>query len=114
MLGEFEHRILIEQAIGAARADEIAPHWRGANFELVEDKKAGRVVLLYASEWDTEEAARQYFAAYRAAMRKKWKKMTTATDSPSALTGEGDDGRFELRRAGAIVTSVEGLPPAIN
>ncbi len=72
------------------------------------------MVLLYASEWDTEEAAQQYFAAYRVSMQKKWKKMTVATDSPGAVTGEGDDGRFELRRDGAIVTSVEGLPPAIN
>ena len=114
VLGELEHRILIEQASSAARADEIAPHWRGANFELVEDKAAGRIVLLYVSEWDTDEAARQYFAVYRVSMQRKWKKMTVATDSPDALTGEGDDGRFELRRAGAIVTSVEGLPPAIN
>jgi hypothetical protein len=47
-------------------------------------------------------------------MQKKWKKMTVATDSPSTVTGEGDDGRFELRRSGTIVSSVEGLPPAIN
>lgn len=114
VLGELEHRILIEQAISAARADEIAPHWRGANFELLEDKAAGRVVLLYASEWDTDEAAQMYFAAYRMSMQKKWKKMTVATDSPSTVTGEGDDGRFELRRSGTIVSSVEGLPPAIN
>jgi hypothetical protein len=114
VLGELEHRILIEQAVGAARADEIAPHWRGCNFELVEDKAAGRVALLYASEWDTDEAARQYFAVYRVSMQKKWKKMTVATDSRDALAGEGDDGRFELRRAGAVVTSVEGLPSEIN
>jgi IrrE N-terminal-like domain len=114
VLGELEHRILIEQAVGATRADEIAPHWRGCNFELVEDKAARRVALLYASEWDSDDAARQYFAAYRASMQKKWKKMAVATDSPDALTGEGDDGRFELRRAGAIVTSMEGLPSEIN
>lgn len=114
VLGELEHRILIEQATTAARADEIAPHWRGSNFELVEDKAAKRVVLFYAAEWDTEEAARQYFAVYRVSMQRKWKKMTLATDFPDAITGEGDDGRFETRRTGATVTSVEGLAPAIN
>ena len=30
------------------------------------------------------------------------------------VTGTGDDGRFELRRTGAVVTSVEGLGPAVN
>ncbi len=111
-LGELEHRILIEQAASAARADEIAPHWRGSNFELIESRPADRVVLLYASEWDSEEAARQFFAVYRASLERKWKKMTLTTDTPDAIAGEGDDGHFETRRAGAIVTSMEGLPPA--
>jgi hypothetical protein len=30
------------------------------------------------------------------------------------LNGSGDDGRFELRRTGAVVTSVEGLDAAKN
>jgi hypothetical protein len=111
VLGELEHRILIEQAAGDARADEIAPRWRGSNFELVEDKAAKRVVLLYASQWDSEDAARQYFAVYRIAMQRKWKKMTLSTDAPDAITGEGDDGRFETRVTGTVVTSVEGLDP---
>ena len=114
VLGELEHRILIEQSVSAARADEVAPHWRGCNFELLEDKAAGRVVLVYASEWDSEDAARQYLDVYRVSMQRKWKKMTLSSDTPDALTGEGDDGRFETKRTGAIVTSVEGLPPAIG
>ena len=113
-LGELEHGILLEQFVSKARAAELAPHWRGSNFELEENKKEGRVVLLYAAEWDSEAAARQYFAAYRMMMQKKWKKMTVASESADALDGTGDDGRFELRRKGATVTSVEGLDPAIH
>ena len=51
-LGELEHGILLEQYVGKAEAQEIAPHWRGCRFELRENKKAARVVLLYAVEWD--------------------------------------------------------------
>ena len=47
-------------------------------------------------------------------MRKKWKNMTVASEAADSLTGTGDDGRFELHRKGAIVTSVEGLDPAIH
>ncbi|HEX3875931.1 MAG TPA: ImmA/IrrE family metallo-endopeptidase [Bryobacteraceae bacterium] len=114
VLGELEHRILIEQAANAKTADQIAPHWRGSNFALLEDKTAKRVVLFYAAEWDSEDAARQYLAVYRTAMQRKWKKMTVSTNTPDVLTGEGDDGRFELRRSGGLVTSVEGLPAEIN
>jgi len=39
-LGELEHGILIEQFAGKERAAELVHHWRGSNFELVENKKA--------------------------------------------------------------------------
>jgi len=113
-LGELEQGILLEQYVGKTRAGNLAPHWRGCNFELQENKKAGRVVLLYSTEWDSDETAAQYFAAYREVMRKKWKTMTVATETPDSVSGTGDDGRFELRLKGAIVTSVEGLDPEIH
>ena len=113
-LGELEHAVLLEQYAGKQQAEEIAPHWRGCNFELRENKKAGRVVLLYASEWDSEESASRYFAAYREALEKKWKKMSVASETADSVTGTGDDGRFELRRKGALVTSVEGRGAAID
>jgi hypothetical protein len=113
-LGELEHTVMLEQYSGKASAAEIAPHWRGCTFDLLENKKAGRVVLLYAAEWDSEDAARQYFAAYRRQLTGKWKQMNVATETDDSITGTGDDGRFELRRTGATVTSMEGLPPAID
>jgi hypothetical protein len=113
-LGELEHQILLEQYAGKTAADEIAPHWRGCNFELSESKKAGRVVLLYSVEWDDEGIAQRYFDAYKAALAKKWKKLTVTSETAGAVDGLGDDGRFELRRKGAIVTSVEGLDPELH
>ena len=72
------------------------------------------MVLLYAVEWDSEDAARQYFAAYRTQLSKKWKHMAVDSESADAVTGTGDDGRFELRRDGTKVTSVEGLAPKLD
>src|SRR5262249_49920306 len=74
-LRELEPGILLEQYTGKERAAALAPHWRGCNFELRENRKAERVVLLYSVEWDGEDAARGYFTAYREILRKKWKKM---------------------------------------
>jgi hypothetical protein len=113
-LGELEHSILLEQYGSKARAVEIAPHWRGCSFALMESKKENRVVLLYASEWDSEDSARRYFEAYRQVLAKKWKKMTVSAETADSVTGTGDDGRFELRLKGATVTSVEGLDPGLN
>lgn len=113
-LGELEHTILLEQYTGKQSAAEIAPHWRGCTFLLRENRRAGRAVLLYSVEWDSDDAASRYFAAYREVLQKKWKKMAVTSETADAILGEGDDGRFELRRKGTVVTSVEGLDPAIH
>jgi hypothetical protein len=113
-LGEADHAILIEQFASKEEAAEISPHWRGSNFEVRENKKAGRDVLLYAVEWDSEEAARSYFDFYKQALGKKWKKLTLREETADSADGTGDDGRFELRRNGATVTSVEGLAPDVE
>ena len=111
-LGELEHGVLLEQYMGKPEAQEIAPHWRGCRFELRENKKLARVVLLYAVEWDNEASAASYFALYRQVLAKKWKHMTVDAETADRIAGAGDDGRFELRRNGAVVTSVEGMGPA--
>ncbi len=113
-LGELEHQILLEQFAGKEKAAALAPHWRGCNFELRENKKVGRVVLLYAVEWDSEESARQYFAAYREILGKKWKKLAVTSETADTITGTGDDGGFELHRKGTVVTSVEGLDRGVD
>lgn len=113
-LGELDHDVLLEQYGGKETAAAIGPHWRGASFELRENKKAARVVLLYAVQWDTPEMARRYFDFYRRVLAQKWKKMSVTSEDTNAVSGAGDDGNFELHLDGAIVTSVEGLPPAIN
>jgi len=113
-LGELEHSVMLEQYLGKERAADIAPHWRGCSFEIRENKRESRTVLLYATEWDSEANAQKFFEAYREILKKKWKRMTVASDSAGAVTGEGDDGRFELQRKGALVTSMEGLPSEVE
>jgi hypothetical protein len=109
-MGELDHQVLLEQFAGKAVADDIAPHWTGGAFELRENKKERQVVLLYAVQWDSPEIARRYFDTYRQVLAKKWKKMSVTGQDADSVTGAGDDGRFELRLNGAMVTSAEGLP----
>jgi len=111
-LGEFDHSVLLEQYVSKGDAASIAPHWRGAAAAVVEHKRDKRAVLLYASEWDTAESARNMFDAYRKVLKGKWKNMRIDTDSPGSLTGSGDDGDFRVWITGTRMSSVEGLPPA--
>jgi hypothetical protein len=113
-LGELEHEVMLQEYSGREESARLAPHWRGCSFELHENARAKRVVLLYAVEWDTEDAAREYFADYRRQLGKKWKRMTVTAEQPDSLDGTGDNGRFQLRRKGSVVTSVEGLDPGVR
>jgi hypothetical protein len=111
MLGELDFAILLEQFGGKQLAVDLAPHWRGSQFELRENRREQRVILLYAVEWDDEAAARRYFEFYRQALARKWKRMEVASETAVTLTGTGDDGRFVLHRDGRTVTAMEGLAP---
>lgn len=113
-LGELDHQVMLEQYSGKEIASQLAPHWRGCTFQLLENAKIHRVILLYAVEWDTEDAARRYFTAYRRQLEKKWKQMTVRAERTDSVDGAGDNGRFELRRSGKIVTSVEGLEDGVR
>ncbi len=113
-LGELDESVLIEQFGSKEEAARLAPHWKGSAFQLRENRKAGRIVLLYAAEWDSEESARDYFALYKTALQKKWKSFKSASEAPDSVEGSGDDGLFKLRRSGTVVTSLEGLPTELN
>jgi len=108
-VGEFDHRILIRQYLGEAKAKELAPHLRGGQFRVVTSGKAHKPVLEYASQWDSEEQAANFLAAYRKILQAKWKRCDVVIDTPSAIAGTGDSGYFVTRLAGNIVSSVEGL-----
>jgi hypothetical protein len=109
--GELDHQVLLEQYAGKSAAEEIAPHWRGGAYEIVENRKKDRAILLYASRWEDAEWARKFFAAYRKVMEGKWKKMAVSEDSGDTLKGRGDDGDFVLQVEKNVVTTVEGLEP---
>lgn len=109
-VGELDHQVLLRQFIGEQEARDLAPHWRGGRYALWENKKQNRDVLLYAVEWAAEADAARYFADYRKAAAKKWKKLEIVSEGPARITGTGDDGRFVWTQRGPIFTSVEGLP----
>lgn len=108
-IGELDHAILIEQYAGKKEADAVAPHWKGGQYAVFENRSAKRYVLAYAVDWDQPAFASRYFTFYRQALRKKWKKMEIRSESAGSMDGLGDTGYFMLRCEGVRVTSLEGL-----
>jgi hypothetical protein len=113
--GELDHAILLQQFAGKEEAREIAPLWRGGQYRIYENRAKTRSVLVYASRWDSPEAAQRFFAFYRRALQKKWKRFEPVSETPGRVAGAGDDGYFVLEATGPAVTSIEGAEtPLVN
>jgi hypothetical protein len=114
-LGEFDQYVLLRQYGKEPDARRISSKWRGGVFRLLEAKHGHNPVLAFTTVWDTPESAGDYFIAYQAVLKGKWKKYEVTGSTTLEVTGVGDRGAFILRRDEDRVTSVEGLPePAIN
>lgn len=112
-LGEFDHRVLFQQFEVPAFRD-VASGWRGAAFDLqrpAKDRaKSPRIILRYASVWESEAAAARAMAAYRKCMEGKWKQIQASPDDTGrTFSGNSEDGFFVLQREGLRVWAIEGL-----
>ena len=108
-IGELDHSILLRQYATAEDAESVAPAWRGGNYQLLEEKNGTRIVLAYASRWETAEAAERFFRLYRRVLDGKWERFEAPVAEGPRLAGQGDDGHFLVRWEGTRVTSLEGL-----
>ncbi|MBL8211732.1 MAG: hypothetical protein JNK87_13515 [Bryobacterales bacterium] len=86
-VGELEHQILLR--LYAEDQVELATKWRGGQVKILENRKTKEVLMLYASEWETEADAKAFYDAYQRIL--KGKKQEKA----------------EVRVDGRVVTSVE-------
>jgi hypothetical protein len=109
-MGEFDHRMLLQQYLDGKEARSLAPHLRGGAFRIIGAGKPRRPILLYASEWDSETNAETFFRDYQKVLSSKWKHCDVTTAKQGLYAGQGDNGFFITRLAGNMVSSIEGLP----
>ena len=107
-LGELDYRVLLTEYLDAETGNRSAAHLAGSSYALLEDKRDKSVVLAFASTWDSEESAREYFEQYRRVLRGKSKTLEISSDTASSLEGRADSGYFRVWLAGATVSHLEG------
>ncbi len=107
-LGELDYRILLSQYIGKEDGEQMAAHFAGGSYELLEHKHDRHAVLVYASNWDSEEGARKFLADYHKVLEGKWKTAAIETASDTQIEGHGDAGYFRVWIDGATVNHIEG------
>ena len=108
-IGQLDHFILLDEHLGKDDS-ALARHWRGAQYEIWENRKRSQAVFLYASEWRSGLDAREFFELYSKVCEKKWASMEILNKTEGRIEGRSDTGRFVITLDGARVTSLEGLP----
>ena len=109
-LGELDHQILLRQ-FKVTDWEIIAEAWRGSIYKVWENKKTKRTLLLYASIWESEGAARRFFDAYRRrVLPVKKRGFVEESGTEDSVEARSEEGRVTLLRRGRQIFSVEGVP----
>lgn len=111
-IGEFDHQMLLKQYLGDAKATELPPHLRGAQYRIVASGRDHKPVLQYISQWDSNQNARNYFTAFKKILHAKWQRCDPSIETETMFAGVADDGYFVAGVKGDIVSSVEGIGDA--
>lgn len=81
VLGELGLRVLLEERIGAAAAQDAARGWDGDRFDVLE--KDGRTALLWRTLWDTEADALAFAVAYGDALEARYGEAARREPTPA-------------------------------
>jgi len=108
-IGQLDHFILLDEHLGETDSKH-ARHWRGAQYEIWENRNKSRAVFLYASQWRSELDARRFFEFYRKICEKKWESVEIRNETEDRVEGASEAGRFVIELNDDTVTSLEGLP----
>jgi hypothetical protein len=112
-MGELDHRILLTQFIDEDAAEALGPKLKGSSYRIDENKSDHRLMLTYASDWDSVDAAEQYFDDYQKVLRAKWKKVEVSAQDSKRFSGKSEDGYFSVALIGTRVLSEEGFAEPI-
>jgi hypothetical protein len=109
-VGELDQQVILRLAGNPqAAAESLAARLKGGSYRIDEPKHGEGAALLYVSEWESEDAAAQYFAAWQKADRAKWKQVDVSAESANLFQGKSEDGYFRVTLKGTRVTAQEGF-----
>jgi hypothetical protein len=99
VLGEIDHRILIQQFVNRELGDRAAAGWAGDAFALL--GKGNDVAVVASTRWDNPAEAQEWFDAYGQALRGRYPSGLQVVDQrPNRIVWRTPDGLQLLSTSG--------------
>jgi len=102
VLGEIDHRILIQQFLDRQRGDQAASGWAGDAYALMGN--GSQVAVVVSSRWDSPASAGAWYDAYTQALQARYgARLEVLEQRPERIVWRTPDGVQALSRAGTIL-----------
>lgn len=118
--GEWSYYLILDEFLKSdAESERASAGWAGDRYAVYEGPKAGEVLMVQRTAWDTEKDAQEFFDAYAKRTARRYagaaEAETPTTTGPITRrvwhTNEGD---VMMQRRGQTVVIAEGLPEKAN
>jgi hypothetical protein len=111
VFGEEDVQVMLRQYDSTSIAQGLSPGLTGGRYRIDEYRKDKdhRTVLLFATDWDSEDSAAAFFNAYQAVLEKKWTHLEKGDQDATRYAGKSEDGYYLVERKGRTVLSREGF-----
>jgi hypothetical protein len=109
VLGEFSLGLLLNLHLNDERSRKAATGWGGDQVLLLENEK-GKDVVLIGTLWDTADDSEKFYFAMDEWFRQHYPKTERVNENPKGFSLIKDGEYNSLRREGAAVNIIIGLP----
>lgn len=114
--GEWSYYLILDQFLTApAESRRAAMGWAGDRYEVYEGSLPDQVLIVQLSAWDSENDAREFFAAYLKRTERRYPDAQVVDAGPAVASGElrkwqTKEGEVFVERRNERVLILEGLP----
>jgi hypothetical protein len=118
--GEWSYYLILDQFLNSpAESRRAAAGWAGDRYEIYEEPKLGKVLLVHVSAWDTENDAREFFDTYVKRTAKRYPEATLISENQTKgpntdLSWRTVEGKVVVRIHGQRVVVLEGIPDGVD
>jgi hypothetical protein len=106
--GEFGYFVALSEFIPKRAARTAAAGWGGDRYALYENKTTGEVLLAQYTTWDTDNDAKEFFAAYSDRTSKRYKLDKPLTSVLQSAICDTNEGLASIELRGKDVVMIEG------